>query len=179
MAIKGRKQLAVHITDAHHAALMQIKEETNLSNAKLIEFLVDHYVQTASTSTNISSQNPLEALIREMTTSINININSLREEVLTTSTSISTSAEETTNTNTNTKEPFHRATHLLNNKKEEPEFLSETRYDNDTGEPYAVQVVNPEYLYGKIETAESPRNRYDFDENDPIEKMLKEKGMHL
>jgi hypothetical protein len=46
VAIKGRKQLAVHITESHFQQLEQIKEETNLSNAKIIEMLIDHYVNT-------------------------------------------------------------------------------------------------------------------------------------
>jgi hypothetical protein len=47
MAIKGRTQLSIHITDTHFNALQQIKEETGLSNAKIVEMLIDSYaIQT-------------------------------------------------------------------------------------------------------------------------------------
>jgi hypothetical protein len=49
MAIKGRKQLAVHITDEHHDIFNQIKEETGLSNAKIVEMLIDSYVSSPKT----------------------------------------------------------------------------------------------------------------------------------
>jgi post-segregation antitoxin (ccd killing protein) len=54
MAIKGRTQLSIHITDEHHDIFNQIKEETGLSNAKIVEMLIDSYaIQTKTTSTTI------------------------------------------------------------------------------------------------------------------------------
>jgi hypothetical protein len=55
MAIKGRKQLAVHITDEHHDIFNQIKEETGLSNAKIVEMLIDSYVSSPKTEKLITS----------------------------------------------------------------------------------------------------------------------------
>jgi hypothetical protein len=46
MAIKGRTQLSIHITDEHHEIFNQIKEETGLSNAKIVEMLIDSYVSS-------------------------------------------------------------------------------------------------------------------------------------
>jgi hypothetical protein len=46
MAIKGRTQLSIHITDEHHDIFNQIKEETGLSNAKIVEMLIDSYVSS-------------------------------------------------------------------------------------------------------------------------------------
>jgi hypothetical protein len=46
MAIKGRTQLSIHITDEHYNAFNQIKEETGLSNAKIVEMLIDSYVSS-------------------------------------------------------------------------------------------------------------------------------------
>jgi hypothetical protein len=54
MAIKGRTQLSIHITDEHHTIFNQIKEETGLSNAKIVEMLIDSYaIPTKTTSTTI------------------------------------------------------------------------------------------------------------------------------
>jgi hypothetical protein len=54
MAIKGRTQLSIHITDEHYNAFNQIKEETGLSNAKIVEMLIDSYaIPTKTTSTTI------------------------------------------------------------------------------------------------------------------------------
>jgi hypothetical protein len=50
MAIKGRTQLSIHITDEHHAIFNQIKEETGLSNAKIVEMLIDSYVSSPKTT---------------------------------------------------------------------------------------------------------------------------------
>jgi hypothetical protein len=75
VAIKGRKQLAVHITESHFQKLEQIKEEKNLSNAKIIEMLIDHYVNT---STNIQTEP--EQQTANINTSANINI--IDEEAL-------------------------------------------------------------------------------------------------
>jgi hypothetical protein len=69
VAIKGRKQLAVHITESHFQKLEQIKEEKNLSNAKIIEMLIEHYVNT---STNIQPEP--EPQTANINTSANINI---------------------------------------------------------------------------------------------------------
>jgi hypothetical protein len=46
MAIKGRTQLSIHITDEHHTIFNQIKEDTGLSNAKIVEMLIDSYVSS-------------------------------------------------------------------------------------------------------------------------------------
>jgi hypothetical protein len=43
MAIKGRTQLSVHIKDEHFNAFQAIKDETGLSNAKVIEMLIANY----------------------------------------------------------------------------------------------------------------------------------------
>jgi hypothetical protein len=48
MAIKGRTQLSIHITDEHHEIFNQIKEETGLSNAKIVEMLIDSYVSSSN-----------------------------------------------------------------------------------------------------------------------------------
>jgi hypothetical protein len=54
MAIKGRTQLSIHITDEHYNAFNQIKEDTGLSNAKIVEMLIDSYaIPTKATSTTI------------------------------------------------------------------------------------------------------------------------------
>jgi hypothetical protein len=50
MAIKGRTQLSIHITDEHHTVFNQIKEETGLSNAKIVEMLIDSYVSSPKTT---------------------------------------------------------------------------------------------------------------------------------
>jgi hypothetical protein len=50
MAIKGRTQLSIHITDEHHDIFNQIKEETGLSNAKIVEMLIDSYVSSPKTT---------------------------------------------------------------------------------------------------------------------------------
>jgi hypothetical protein len=50
MAIKGRTQLSIHITDEHYNAFNQIKEETGLSNAKIVEMLIDSYVSSPKTT---------------------------------------------------------------------------------------------------------------------------------
>jgi hypothetical protein len=50
MAIKGRTQLSIHITDEHHAIFNQIKEDTGLSNAKIVEMLIDSYVSSPKTT---------------------------------------------------------------------------------------------------------------------------------
>jgi hypothetical protein len=50
MAIKGRTQLSIHITDEHHNAFNQIKEDTGLSNAKIVEMLIDSYVSSPKTT---------------------------------------------------------------------------------------------------------------------------------
>jgi MoxR-like ATPase len=49
MAIKGRTQLSIHITDEHYNAFNQIKEDTGLSNAKIVEMLIDSYVSSDRT----------------------------------------------------------------------------------------------------------------------------------
>jgi hypothetical protein len=49
MAIKGRTQLSVHITDEHFNTIQQIKEETGLSNAKIVEMLINSYVSSKKT----------------------------------------------------------------------------------------------------------------------------------
>jgi hypothetical protein len=49
MAIKGRTQLSIHITDEHFNTIQQIKEETGLSNAKIVEMLIDSYVSSPKT----------------------------------------------------------------------------------------------------------------------------------
>jgi hypothetical protein len=49
MAIKGRTQLSIHITDEHYTIFNQIKEETGLSNAKIVEMLIDSYVSSPKT----------------------------------------------------------------------------------------------------------------------------------
>jgi hypothetical protein len=71
VAIAKRKQLAVHITEDHFNALQKIKDETKLSNAKIIEMLIDSY----NINTNISTN-------KEQTTNINTsdNINIIDEE---------------------------------------------------------------------------------------------------
>jgi hypothetical protein len=50
MAIKGRTQLSIHITDEHHTIFNQIKEDTGLSNAKIVEMLIDSYVSSPKTT---------------------------------------------------------------------------------------------------------------------------------
>jgi hypothetical protein len=55
MAIKGRKQLAVHITDEHHEIFNQIKEETGLSNAKIVEMLIQNYANTKNRAVETTS----------------------------------------------------------------------------------------------------------------------------
>jgi hypothetical protein len=50
MAIKGRTQLSIHITDEHFNALQKIKEDTGLSNAKIVEMLIDSYAIPTETT---------------------------------------------------------------------------------------------------------------------------------
>jgi hypothetical protein len=56
MAIKGRTQLSIHITDEHYNAFNQIKEETGLSNAKIVEMLIDSYVSSPKTTSTTIKQ---------------------------------------------------------------------------------------------------------------------------
>lgn len=49
---RGRTQLSVQITDTHFDQLQAIKEETGLSNAKIIEMLIESYSNTNTTNTN-------------------------------------------------------------------------------------------------------------------------------
>jgi hypothetical protein len=51
---RGRTQLSVQIKDDSFNKLQAIKDETGLSNAKIIEMLLDTY---ANTSTNINTEN--------------------------------------------------------------------------------------------------------------------------
>jgi hypothetical protein len=51
---RGRTQLSVQIKDDSFNKLQAIKDETGLSNAKIIEMLLDSYTNT---STNINTEN--------------------------------------------------------------------------------------------------------------------------
>jgi hypothetical protein len=55
MAIKGRTQLSVHITDEHHEIFNRIKEETGLSNAKIVEMLIQNYANTKNRAVETTS----------------------------------------------------------------------------------------------------------------------------
>jgi hypothetical protein len=72
MAIKGRTQLSIHITDEHYNAFNQIKEETGLSNAKIVEMLIDSYAiptktikPTKTTSTKSKPEQPEPKYVTE------------------------------------------------------------------------------------------------------------------
>lgn len=77
MARKGRKQLTVLIKEGTFAALERIKEETDLSNAKIIEMLIENYVNT---NININTEPAineeiLRKILKEELSCININTN--------------------------------------------------------------------------------------------------------
>jgi hypothetical protein len=69
MARAGRKQLAVQILDASFARFEEIKQETGLSNAKLIEMMIENYSNTnttASTSINTQTEYVTKAEVERM-----------------------------------------------------------------------------------------------------------------
>jgi hypothetical protein len=66
MARAGRKQLAVQILDASFARFEEIKQETGLSNAKLIEMLIDQYTNTntSASTTEYTTKEEVERMIQ-------------------------------------------------------------------------------------------------------------------
>lgn len=90
--ISMRKQLAVKILKSSFDKLKKIKEETGLSNAKIIEMLLENY---DNTNINVSNNTSVtEERVAEMIQDTLANINT------STSTNINTKANVNTNVNT-------------------------------------------------------------------------------
>jgi rubrerythrin len=92
MARKGRKQLAVQIKEESFNHLERIKEILGLSNAKVVEMLIENYITptpSINTNTNI---NTTEEILRKI----------LKEELSCINTNTNTHKKESTNINTNT-----------------------------------------------------------------------------
>jgi hypothetical protein len=160
MARAGRKQLSVQITEQHFTILEKIKEETNLSNAKLIEMLLDSYVNT-SINTNTNTNTPLteerlKEILQETLSSININ------------------------TNTNTKPAYNpeppdidwdeieKTAHIpIDNDDYKFEYVKTTDHEGNETE---IRVMKSEYLYPQEEETPQP----EIDPDSDIEKMLRQ-----
>jgi hypothetical protein len=96
MAIKGRTQLSIHITDEHYNAFNQIKEDTGLSNAKIVEMLIDSYVSSPkTTSTTIKPKaKPLTTSTKEPKYVTEERVKELIQEALFSSQAVTVETEE-------------------------------------------------------------------------------------
>jgi hypothetical protein len=94
-----RKQLAVKILKSSFDKLEKIKEETGLSNAKIIEMLLENYDNTNTNTSNNTSitEERVAEMIQEALANINTSVN-------TDTNTSSDDANTSTSTNVNTKE---------------------------------------------------------------------------
>jgi hypothetical protein len=174
MARTGRKQLAVHIKEESFRRFEEIKAETGLSNAKIIEMFIENYSVNTSTNTTITKEQA-EKAVQAVLACINTSVNT--EE--STNTSINTKDEEIAEEEFNPftyKEPIIYDTIDLDDEDEDLSYLDTCTFE-DLPDDW------DKYLPKKVDKTEEELKRIDalhnqeIDEDDPIVKMIRAAGM--
>jgi hypothetical protein len=185
MARPGRKQLAVLIKEESFSKFEQIKEDLGLSNAKIIEMLIENYTNTSTNtqkSTNINTNiNTTEEILRKI----------LKEELacINTNTNTNTHKKESTNINTNTNtEPI--ITIIKSKKETVPTWNGIKLKPNDRviTDEYGIETLVtdeiPEWqkkplttqdFYGKVPEPYTP-GEYDHDPQRYLDEMDEKEG---
>jgi hypothetical protein len=164
-----RKPITVQVQVQVHAKLKAIQEETGLSQAKVIEMLVENYNPQAQVLVEVQPQVPPfneEELLAKVQVIVQAQVDKVIKNHLSNQTSGSGTSTSTTKS-TSTPEEGEYVSDFVDPDEHMFEYVTDV---DDDGNERKIRVLKPEYLYGKVE---EPENK-PYDLNDPIDKMLYE-----
>jgi hypothetical protein len=166
-----RKPITVQVQVQVHAKLKAIQEETGLSQAKVIEMLVENYNPQVQPKVQVQPQVPPfneEELLAKVQVIVQAQVDEAIKNLLNNKpTGSSTSNSTIKSTSTSTPEEGEYVSDFVDPDEHMFEYVTDVDAD---GNERKIRVLKPEYLYGKVE---EPENK-PYDLNDPIDKMLYE-----